>query len=383
MPRANETDGYLKTALYLAVFILVYGAILAYYAFSLPPALDENGALDRIKRSPTAFDTPDDYFYAIDHPALFHWVDRAILAALRVPIGDIPKLNLNESYDWNVEHGRIAPRRPVNVLRAANVVTLAAALLMLFFLARFLFGGYIWGFVVAAPLAIPTTLGTGVGGYIKSDAHLAFFFALTLYLWVRFHYAARPTTFLRVIIMGIVIGLAISAKLNAGLLFLAYLAYLVITARGVDKAWVSLVFALTAFTVFVAVNPVLQRGGLEGALAAIADMFRQRQRTYELHRQWFGTMTAADRILFMFPQWYLLAIFALVVAHARRERWFLPVILWSSFLIIGTALTVEQRFERYLMPIDFGLGVAVAFSATAIFRRLRDGQVRLIDLLKG
>jgi hypothetical protein len=113
----------------------------------------------------------------------------------------------------------------------------------------------------------------------------------------------------------------------------------------------------------------------------LVDMIKMRAQTYRLHEGMFGRMSIPDRILFMFPQWYLLPALAVLVANARRERWFLPVGLWSLFLIAGTALTVEQPFNRYLMPIDFGLTVVVGLSAMSIAQRLYKGETTFAELV--
>jgi hypothetical protein len=325
--------------------------------------------------------TPEDYFYGVDHPALFHWVDRAVLKAVGVEIGPVPKVNLREDYNWHIANGRIAPRRPVRILRIANVVALSGAMAAFFFLARLALGGRWWAFALVAPLVLPENLGVNVGGYIKTDAYLAFFLAVTLYFSVRFHCSGAAPRFAQAAVMGILAGLSVSTKLNGGLVFLAYAAYLAIVCRGLDRFWLLFIFASVTLTVFVAVNPVLQKGGAEGLVMGLVDMIKMRARTYRLHEAMFGKMSILDRFLFMFPHWYLFPALAVVVANARREKWFLPVGLWSLFLIVGTALTVQQPFNRYLMPIDFGLTVVVGLSAMSIAQRLYRGETTLPELV--
>jgi len=182
--------------------------------------------------------------------------------------------------------------------------------------------------------------------------------------------------------MGVVIGLALSTKLNGGLLLVAYLVYLVLESKGIDRVWRPVAFVSTAFTVFVAVNPVLQKGGVAGLFDTLRAMLAWRGRVYRLHEHLFGTMPGWKMFTFMFPYWYLLPLAALLVWGNRRERWFAPVILWSLFLVVGTAVTINQPFTRYLMPIDFGITVSVMLSAIAISRRLYGREMTMREVFR-
>ena len=373
---------YFRTTLYLAIFTACYAPILFYYALSWPPALDEGIILERMKRAPSAFDTRNDYYYAVEHPAIYRWIGRGVLRLFRVEIGDVPKVDLTKSLEWNVENGRTAPRRPVLVLRAVNVVLLVGALVALFFLARIAFGGYAWGFVLAAPIALPPALGRYIGGYILTDAYLTFFLAATLLAWVVFHHRPKPASIIYVIAIGVLLGFTISAKLNGALILLAYVAYLAVVARGPDRVWLPFVAVLAASTTFVALNPVMQKGGLLWPALVARDMIAARSEVYQAHNQFFGYKGTWGILLFMFPHWYLLPLLIAPILKARTETWFPPVFLWSTFLVLGTALTIEQPFNRYLMPINLGLTALVMMSAIAVARRLYARQIQLADLLK-
>ncbi len=354
---------------------------MAFQAIKAPPKLDEAEALERLARSPVHVGEANDRFYAIDHPALFHWVDRAILSVLNVEIGDVPEVRPDKDYYWHIAHNQIAPRDAVIVLRWANVAALAAAFVMVYLISRLICGGHLWGFVAVVPLAFSRTLAADVGGYIKTDAYLAFFLALSLYLWLRFHATARPQRLAHLLAMGLVTGLAVSTKLNGGLLLLAYCLYLVIICRGGDRLMAPFLSCLIAFTIFVIVNPVMQHGGISGMACALREMLEQRAFTYRMHDLKLGPKSAGFMFLFMFPRWYLLPVLAVVIAAARREKWFLPVILWSLFLILGTAFTIKQPFNRYLMPIVFGLTLPAMLSAIMLAQKRARGALALSEIL--
>jgi hypothetical protein len=371
----------LTSLLCLLVFTAACGALFYHLILTAPVFLDESDCLERLKQSPLEFNTTWDYYYAIDHPALSHWCDRAVLQVLGITIGDLPKVDKNKDYDWNIAHGRTVPRAPVNALRTVNVVLLVGTMLSLFAAARLVFGKCLWGFVLTAPLVLSPAIITSVGAYIKTDAYLAFFFALAFALWLRFHLSKKPMRLAHMAIMGILAGLAVSTKLNGGLLVLAYLTYLAWHSTGFDRIWRPCVFGLLVFLIFVVVNPVMQRGGLVWPFEVMRDMLRLRGRISEFHDAYLGTARWDYMVNFLFPYWYLLPLFAILVYNARRESWFPPAILWSSFLVVGTAATVRQPFNRYLMPLNLGLFTIVLMSTISVAKRLHRGEIRLRDLV--
>lgn len=353
----------------MTLFVLLCGPILFYYSLTTPPLLDENLGLQRVSFCPADFSGNEASWHAIDHPALSNWVDWAVLRALRADVSSVPAIDPNRSYEWNVAH-RLAPRYPVMVLRAAGTTALVAAMVCFFFLCRGALGNPVWAFLIVAPLVLPPYLGRYVGGYIWTDPYLAFFTALSGLLLVSFHLSGRPAHWARVICMGVIAGLAVSTKLNGGLILLAYAAYLAAVSRGARRFVLPAAAAAVAFAVFVAVNPVMWHGGPAGWLGVMGEMLRMRARVLQMHAHLFGEFAFADRLLFLFPLWYLLPVFAFFVVKARREKWFLPAALWAGFLIIGTVATTAEPFNRYRMPLDFGLAILVGLSVCQALERL-------------
>jgi len=370
-----------RTLVLLLFFLALYGPVLFYNAVRAPISLDENLGLERISRSPAQFDVPLDHYYAIDHPALFRWINRAVLGALGVEIGEVPRTDHTQSVKWNVNH-RAAPRHVVRILQRANAAALVGALAALFFVARAALASDLWGFLVAAPLGLSTNFGVYVGGYIWTDAYLAFFLAWALFFWVLFGLSPEPTRVWRIVVMGIVVGLAVSTKLNAGLLLAAYVAYLAVVCKGWGRIWRAAFFVAVAFAVFAAVNPVMWRGGPLWWWHIAGEIVRHRFNVIEMHAERFGESAFTGRLAKIFPMWYLLPIYALIVWTARGERWFLPVFLWSIFLVAGTALTINQPWKRYLMPLDMGMVVLVMLSAITLARRLSAPTLTVRDLVR-
>lgn len=369
-----------RTLLYLTLFVLLCGPILFYHAANAPILEDENLSLSRLKLSPVAVDDAIGHWHAIDHPALFHWVDRAILRAAGVEIGYVPEIIPAKGYDWNVAN-RAAPRRPVMVLRYAGAAALTLAAVCVFFMARAAVGGYLWGFLIALPVVVPPYFGRFVAASIKTDAYLALLIALAGLLLLRIHLRGRPLRWPDVALMGVVAGLAVSTKLNGGLILIAYAAYLAAVSRGVRRFVLPAAAAAVAFAVFVAVNPIMWHGGAAGWLGVIGEMLRMRAQVLRIHTNVFGEYGFGDRLLFLFPLWYLLPVFAFFVVKARREKWFLPVALWAGFLILGTVATTAQPFNRYRVPLDYGMAVLVGLSLCQAVERLWRREVSLKQFL--
>jgi hypothetical protein len=370
-----------KTLLTLGLFLAAFGPVVFHYALNAPLSLDENDALDVLRKSPADAGAKLDYWRAIDHPAMRRWVDRAVLGAAHVEIGEVPAVDYDRGTEWNVRNGRVAPRAPVQAIRCANAVALLGALAAVFFVSRIALGASAWAFLVAAPVALSREFGRAVGGSILPDAYLAFFLAWVLCAWVLFHLSTEPARWWRVCAMGVLVGLTVSSKLNGVLVLFAYSLYLLLIVRGVSRLWLTGLFVAVAFAAFVAVNPVMWTGPV-GWAGVISDTFVHRMRVIEMHKNLFGESTFAQRLPLMFPYWYFLPLLLVVILKARDEKWFVPVCLWSVFLVAGTAVTVNQPFVRYFMPINMGLSVIAMLSCIAVAKRLYNGEMRLPDLLR-
>lgn len=376
------TPGRVRLLLALLVFVAFCGPLLFCQALSAPINLDENDSLERTRMLPTDFSESVASWYAIDHPAVFRWIDAAVLRAFDVEIGKVPVVDPYKPVKWSIENGFAAPRRPVMFLRGAGAASLLGAMILLFLVARRALGGCIWGFVVAIPLVLPGHIGLTVGGYLFTDAYLAFFLALTLLVWLRFHYSAAPLSYPRVAVMGLVIGLAVSTKINAGLLLIAYLIYVFMLSSGASRWLKAFVVLSASLAVFVAVNPIMWQGGPVWWAEVIGRMLKHRANVIEVHKSLFGEHAFLNRLAFMLPMWYLLPLMALLVARMRHEKWFLPVTLWAALLVAGTALTANQPFMRYRMPIEMALAVIMVLSAVTFAVRLSRGEWTIGDLFR-
>ena len=376
-----------RTPLFTLLFAAIYAPIVFQYALNAPIQLDENLALEQAREAPLRVDSTTDYLLAVDTPVVFVWINHFVLKASGIEIGDVPASELSKPYDWNIVNGRVAPRRPVMVLRCASATAYLFALVTLFIAAAAALHNHAWGFVVGALLALPSGYGEFVAGGIRTDAYLSFFLALSLLTWLLFHYSHAPLAAWRVAVTGMVIGLAISTKYNAGLVLLAYMTYLAVSARGARRITLPALSAVTAFAVFTAINPVMWKAFVPGNGGPLwwvhvgADALARRQDIYRLHQGMLGTKDPFDLIGFFLPWWYLLPIVALLAVQSRHEKWFPPVALWAVFLIVGTMLTVRQPFTRYRLPLDFGLYMLAVLSLASVLRRLRRGELTLRQLL--
>jgi hypothetical protein len=372
---------YVKPVLCTIVFLALFGPIVFCRALSARVIFDDNAALQRMSVSPFDYKGEPNHLYAVDQPAIYRWVGRAVLSATSTEIGDIPEIE-GSDLNWNIAN-RHAPWGPVMVLRKATGTVYLLALVALFFAARAALGSYAWGFLLGAWLALPEHLGWFVAGYIMTDAYLAFFLALSLLVWLVFHHSRNPLAPWRVAVMGVVIGLTVSSKVNGGLVLLAYITYLVIEARGAGRVLLPIVAAGVSFAVFLAINPIMLSDAPLGWLHAIRDIIARRTEVLDIHRHNFGEFGLGKRLAFLFPIWYLLPLpaFLIFIIKARGERWFLPVCLWSAFLIVGTAATLTQGFYRYIMPVDFAIATLVTLSVASVTRRLWHRELTLREFL--
>lgn len=362
-------------------------ALLFHYALAVPPYYDDNDGLTRFKHPPTWFGESVAYWWAIDHPAVYRWVNWGALRAAHIEIGDIPAIDTSKSPQWNRENGRLAPRGPVNFLRCVNVVWLMGALACLILLGRIALGSAWWGLLIVAPIALNRKFGGGVGSFIFTDAHLAFFLALMLLLWVRAHISGRGLSWRSVITIGLVAGLAISSKYNAALALLAYGAYLAAWSRGAMRLWRPLAFFAAAFAVFVAVNPIMWQGAPLSWSDTLYDMFKRRLDAIAIQKDYYGATTLGEKlgVIFLvkgmpFGAGYVLppavyAACAYLVWRARHDAWFAPVALWAGFLAVGTVLTIHETFPRYLMPIQMPLTVLAMMSAVSAYIAKKGGSI--------
>jgi hypothetical protein len=373
---------YVKALLCAALFLALFAPVVFYHALTAGVMLDDNDALRRMAVSPLDYAGEHNRLYSLDHPAIYRWVGRAVLSITGTPIGEIPTPDGEHDFQWNTEN-RHAPWAPVLVLRKTTATAYVLALLALFFAARVALGSYVWGFFLGAWLAIPERLGWFVAGYIMTDAYLALFIAVSLLVWLVFNRSRNPLAPWRVAVMGVVIGLAVSSKVNGALVLLAYMSYLAIRARGARCVLLPLEAAAAAFAVFVAINPIMLFNTPVGWLSVIHDMVGRREEVLSIHKYNFGEFGIWQRLGYLFPLYYLfpLPVFLIAIIKASRQPWFLPVALWAAFLIAGTAATLTQGFYRYVMPVDFAVATIVTLSAASVIQRLRRREITIKDLL--
>ena len=366
--------------LYAAICVALAAAIYR-HAMSVRVYLDDTDALYRYQYSPLYFGESAALGWAIDYPAVYHWVNHYAMKAFGVEIGKIPKVNREAGYAWNREHGLLAPWRVVKFFRKLNVVAICAALACLAALAKLVTRSWWWGLLIVAPLAMSKRFSGGIGSFIFTDAYLTFFLCLMALAWARFHLSDNPLSWRRVAVMGVIAGLAVSTKINAGLALAAYMAYAARNARGNMKLWKPLAAAAIAFAVFVAVNPIMWKGlmpsygGPKWWGGVVYDMFERRMRAMAWQQDYYGHLSFGRRLAGLFPYWPFVPVFAFVIWKSRHARWFEPVALWAAFLGIGTALTIHILLPRYFMPVDLPVTVLVVLSAVDYFRRTRKGAV--------
>jgi hypothetical protein len=290
-----------------------------------------------------------DYVHGLDHPALDRWVLGALLRiAGRMPATVPPEWDFTQSFEWNVEHGRVGPPATVQFVRAANaaLMTIAAALMCLALMRAVTpAAGLVAGlFFIVHPSAMEVLWSLG------PDALLWPLVAATLYLWVQFG-ATRAGA----IAVGIAAGLATSTKLNGAVTVVAFCAWLLLKRR-----WRLAVLAgAVAFAVFVAVNPFLWSRGVLGVPKMFAEIISWRMERAALmaaHHPTYQNAPQMVRFFWLMGSWWPTLFLVLV----SRRLWRLePAVFWAASLAVLHGLTVNIPEKRYLYLIDAGLVLGI------------------------
>jgi hypothetical protein len=350
----------MKVHLLLALTILVAitCAVSGYYIRTTGPNWDDTWRVKAAQISPSEYETEKSYIYAIDHPALGRYVYRTVAMVLGVPHVDVPDVDYSKTERWNIDAGRLPPTDVVYVLRYVNGAFFLAAVVLLF-AAAFLVLRNAWlALATALPFAVSEHIQVGVVAYVGSDVMLAFFLALAILLWTRFTMKGREKSVAAVLSVSLVCGLAVSAKLNGGLLVIAYLAYLAIISRGAGRVVRPAAATLVMCAVFVAFNPILRGGGPGWALHIIREMLAMRR---EIWLDQFGEAPVGR--MGLVAKFFPYAAFAPLLAAAflalRKERWTLPVVCWAAVLVVGTLASAHRTYRRYFLPVE----IAVFFSS--------------------
>jgi hypothetical protein len=408
----------MRTNLALLAVLAAVLMILALCAvFTHTYAVDEAGWFMRSQESPLSFSDPRAYAWAVDVPALNRWVYWAVLDATgldRVPDGERRIWNLRsdaagrpELYAFDIrwpgqpgaaearkpsflsrrerEWGAVAPRRAIVVMRLVNVLTFGAVLLCLW-----LVGALItrparhWKWLAAImPGAVLCSVAyvlpaTAVAWRIWSgDVFLTAFLTGGLALWLWLHKRGTAATGRGALALGVVAGLAVSAKLTGLLMLWPMMLYLGLTARGVRRLTLPAICAGAAFAVFLAVNPALYLTG-RAPWTVCADMLARRGQVVDAWLRnrpvlsFFGAVAAVTGT----EGRVLLPILAYVLWRKRRAWYVLPILSWALFLVVGTiggAVSMGMFHAHYAAPYDLGFGVLVV---TAFLAMLTDEQRR-------
>ncbi len=319
-----------------------YVFLIFFYALSAPLRIDDSTDLVRLGHPPTWSSEATSYRWAIESPALYRWVDYGAL----------------------ISCGADEKKAAVTALRCVNAAWLVGALACTVLLARGVTGGWGWGLVVAAPLALSGRFGAGVGGAVSPDAAFTFFLALMALVWVRHDSVGNATAWRRVFVMGTLGGLALSTRYGAAFALTAYAVHLV-GSRGAAGLSRAAVLAATVAAVFIAVNPVMWRGGPIWWGTVWRDAIELRAGELQLRAD--GIRQYAARLSAAFPMWYVAPVLAWLFWRARRARWFVPLALWAGCLALGAALTAYDASDRNLVPLQMPLIVLVMLSAVSLY----------------
>jgi hypothetical protein len=354
---SENTMSKLRLAACLAILLALGSGVYTYYVYATGQSWDETFHVKDGLVSPSDYTSQQGYRYAIDHPSVARYVYRAVLFVIGVHEISTPDVDYRQTEKWNAENGRLPSLGVVIPLRFTNTAFMLAAVVLVYFTAYLILSNAWFALLVALPLVLSRHIAAGVVAYLGSDAILAFSLALSLFLWVFLAMRGRDRGLVGIVLISGVAALATSTKVNAALVIIAYMLYLAIVARGVDRLMKPLLAALVCAAIFVGLNPVMRAGGPAWMAGVISDMLETRRVI------WVGQYQEAPlarvelvRKFLEFPAFILPLAGAFIVF--RREKWALPLLVWSGTLAIGTLLSVNRTYDRYFLPIEMSVVLA-------------------------
>lgn len=349
----------------LIIVIALSFGVNMYYVYATGPNWDETFHVKASLHDPGEYYSAVGQGYSIDHPTLKRYIYRAVLHARGITSIKTPDVDYHQTPKWNIENGRTPQLDVVLPLRITNAVFMTAAVVLVFLTALLLLGNGYLAVLVLLPLVLSERIGIGVVGYVGCDAILAFFLALSLFVFTLLVLTGKASSLLGVLALGVVGGLATSAKFNGALVVVAFVVYLVIYNRGIDRLARPFLMTAVAVVVFVILNPVMRGGGLGWAIGIVWDMLKRR-RTIWMSQYEEVSLTRFQLVARFFPYAaFVYAGFAALVA-LRRKKWAVPLFIWSAALVLGTLLSVNRTYRRYFLPVEMATFTAAGIFAWAL-----------------
>jgi len=284
-----------------------------------------------------------DYIWGLDQPALERWVFHGLLhISGRFP-ETLPEKNWDYTHDlrWNVENGNVGPPDAVHFVRVVNAAFMILAVVLIFAaLARAVspLAGLIAGLYFVLHPSVTVTMWS-----IGPDPLLWLLMAAGLALWVW-----QGATWRGAVLVGVVGGLAASAKLNGALVIVGFCLWLVLKRRPL----LALLAGVLALAVFVVVNPILFSRGVTGLPGMLWEMARWRSVRTGMMMQGYPAFAAAPRWyipFYLLGAWW--ALVPLLVVSQRLWR-FEPAVFWAATLAIGHLALVTVPEPRYTLLIE-------------------------------
>ncbi|MHC4713683.1 MAG: phospholipid carrier-dependent glycosyltransferase [Planctomycetota bacterium] len=313
----------------------------------------------------------EDYFYSVDHPTLKRHIYRWVLNARGITRLDIQNVDYEQTLEWNLDQGRLPPFREVVVpLRWTNAAFVIAAVLLVYFTAYLVTRAPYLSLLSAVPLVLDYRIASGVVAYLGTDAILAFFLALSLFVLVLFDAKGIASRAGAVVVLGIIGGLAASVKFNGALVAIAYCVYLAAKCKGVDRIAKPALAALISLAVFVALNPILQRSGVDWVSSVIGDMLSRRTRLWVGQRAaWF--LPRPILVARFFPHLSFLFTVSAALLLWRKRKGLAAAAIWAGVLVVGTVASVNCTFQRYHLPVTMSVYLLAGVAVPALLRHFR------------
>lgn len=310
---------------------------------------------------------PDlDYINGLDQPALERWIMHVLLDRTgRLPdsLRDIA-WDYDRDYQWNLANGNVAPPDAVRFVRVVNAAFMIAAVLLLYVaVARSVTP--LAGFVTAISVVLHSAL-VDVMWSIGSDPLLWLCMSAALAAWV-----FLGTSVWSAVLVGLLGGLAASAKINGGVVAAGAVLWLVLNRR-----WrFAVLCGGIALLVFIIVNPICFSKGLFGVPSMLWELVRWRSIRADMiaaHYPMYAEASQWKVPFYLLGPWWPLVPLLLVSRKFYRLD---PLVWWSAALAVGHLAVVNAPLPRYTFPMQVGLlaGLIGAYWPTRSYalRRLR------------
>lgn len=313
-----------------------------------------------------------EYTWCIHHPSLGRIVYRTVLGWAGHAEPPKGSWKHGASYSENLTLGNVLPKGMQFVLRLTNTAFYAAAAVLTFLGLNRILANSLLATLGVLTFIFEPTLTSGykaVVPYVGADALFVFLLVLFWYAWLLL--GRRPLAC--ALALGIIGGLASSAKVNGAFALVAAAVFLAWTARGWLRLALPVLTVALASAIFLALNPVYFGGGFAWGARVLRDtlglMFNLKEVTTATS---WGSFTRFETFAAAFPYYPFLVPAAVLLWQSRREPWFAATFAWAASIIAMNLALIYMPQPRYAAPVRVAFLILVMACGSTLWRRLME-----------